>query len=481
MFFQDLLASSYLREEEPQADEIVILPANIRPGFDYHLVTSRADFEALIVKCRALEPMSEAVLMTIGKTKEKFDPIWNTLLQTEMVVSHYTDLCNARHAEQLSQYEEDDPVPAPESPAEGIGTEGVTLEPAPAEGVSSEFVVPAAVAVAAEVSEQPQADGVIFGTGGEMFLAPSVNSEEGKPTGAGVENIFVESEVQDGEDSAEVPAGDTPAPEAEVVPSSAFASDLDALIQDAIEDQGEGDPNAEVVPSFSEEGSDSSLGDLVRSFTPDTPEGVDEPSEDGDGNDNAGVQLEGAETPTDFVPPVFDDFPADADTEEPVSGPPAEVESDITVSPEMNDTGEEDAALEESRGTDAVVASADEPPTPESTESEENDAQKELALQSVDRILNTMQRVFGAYGLEQVCSSQGTSFVGFLSALTENVPAVGGLLDLYQKDVFKEYSSGIVAELCNVLREVSVIAINSANYDDVDRILQPVIKLFYEE
>lgn len=106
MFLNELLAKSYLQEESASDDAIVIIPAGVRTGVDYNLLVKREDFEAMLVKFRASEPASEAILMTIGKAKGLHNPVWSVLLQNETVVDHYTKLCNEKYESQLKKLED---------------------------------------------------------------------------------------------------------------------------------------------------------------------------------------------------------------------------------------------------------------------------------------------------------------------------------------------------------------------------------------
>lgn len=115
MFFEELLKSSYLKEEEVTQDEIVILPAGAKTGMDYNLVVKRADFEQVMVNYRATEPLSEAILMAIGKASGKADPVWTTLAQNVQVIDYYTKLCSDKYADQLNELEKQNPQFTPPS------------------------------------------------------------------------------------------------------------------------------------------------------------------------------------------------------------------------------------------------------------------------------------------------------------------------------------------------------------------------------
>lgn len=105
MFIDTLLGSSLIKEDDPTDEEIILLPKGVKAGVDYYLVVPKSVFDAIVVDYRATEPLSEPILMTIGKSHAVNDPIWNTMLQQDYIVDHYTKLCNEKVAATLNSIE----------------------------------------------------------------------------------------------------------------------------------------------------------------------------------------------------------------------------------------------------------------------------------------------------------------------------------------------------------------------------------------
>lgn len=144
MFFEVLLTEAYLSEQPPREDEIVLLPQNIRTGIDDGLYVSRSRFEELLVKYRAEEPMSEGAFMSLGKTKDPDDPLWNILLGIPVVVRRYSELCNDKALARLQANEEQEVTEGaegamPDAPAEVLPDEAATAEDAGYTGDGDDF------------------------------------------------------------------------------------------------------------------------------------------------------------------------------------------------------------------------------------------------------------------------------------------------------------------------------------------------------
>lgn len=110
MFFDELLDNLFVKEDDLNDDEILLIPKGIRTGIDFNLVINRTDFENLLVKYRSVEPMSEVILYALGTAGsgdiDRSDPIWNTVLSTSQVVEKFTNLCNSYVQSKLERVEE---------------------------------------------------------------------------------------------------------------------------------------------------------------------------------------------------------------------------------------------------------------------------------------------------------------------------------------------------------------------------------------
>ena len=96
MYLDELLKCAYISTDAPTEDEIVLLLQGCNPQIDHHLLVKKSDFEEVLMRNRATDPTSEAIMIAIGKAKhEMSDPIWGVLLQQESVVNRFTTLCNA--------------------------------------------------------------------------------------------------------------------------------------------------------------------------------------------------------------------------------------------------------------------------------------------------------------------------------------------------------------------------------------------------
>lgn len=105
MFLNELLKESQLQEGDVQDTEVVLLPAGCKSGVDYNLVVNRDIFEDILVKYRATEPISEAILVTLGTSKENTDSVWQAMVQSEAVLNHYSNLCSEFYARRFTEAE----------------------------------------------------------------------------------------------------------------------------------------------------------------------------------------------------------------------------------------------------------------------------------------------------------------------------------------------------------------------------------------
>lgn len=103
MFLAELLEHSHIAPKNVGKNDIVILQKGCRAGVDYNLVIDRTEYEDILVKYRAAEPASEAILMVLSGKKEPDDPMWDCLLQNEIIYQHYSKLCNEAHAQMLEE------------------------------------------------------------------------------------------------------------------------------------------------------------------------------------------------------------------------------------------------------------------------------------------------------------------------------------------------------------------------------------------
>ena len=192
MFFTDLLKLSYLKEEAATEDEIALLPAGAKVGMDYHLVVKRADFEQVMVNHRANEPMSEAILMAIGKANGKPDPIWNTLAQNPEVIEYYTKLCSERYSAQLEELEKQNPQFTPPSYAayqsRATGEDGGPTGSAArfVASMNSGFVPPATIeADVAEEAKEEAAEVTSQQEAAPVVEQPAIQEEPQVPVASG--------------------------------------------------------------------------------------------------------------------------------------------------------------------------------------------------------------------------------------------------------------------------------------------------------
>lgn len=105
MFLNELLKESWLQEGDVQDTEVVLLPAGCKSGVDYNLVVNRDIFEDILVKYRATEPISEAILVTLVTSKENTDSVWQAMVQSEAVLNHYSNLCSEFYAKRFTEAE----------------------------------------------------------------------------------------------------------------------------------------------------------------------------------------------------------------------------------------------------------------------------------------------------------------------------------------------------------------------------------------
>lgn len=114
MYFDELLQKAYVKAEEPEEGEIVLLPSGFKPAIELNMVLSKTDFESVLMAHRANEPASEAVLTTIGTecragtTSEVAPQVWDMLASRTSVLDRYTHLCNEQVAGSLGELESQD-------------------------------------------------------------------------------------------------------------------------------------------------------------------------------------------------------------------------------------------------------------------------------------------------------------------------------------------------------------------------------------
>ncbi len=106
MFFEELVKHAYIKSADPEQDEVVLLPKGCQASIEQNMVVTRADFEEILMKYRSIDPTSESILMTIGRTGiPKTDRIWSIMLHQNVLVSRYSALCNDAAAAKLEDIE----------------------------------------------------------------------------------------------------------------------------------------------------------------------------------------------------------------------------------------------------------------------------------------------------------------------------------------------------------------------------------------
>lgn len=101
MFLLDLLKKGRITGKPPESNEITIVSANSSPAAEYDMVVDKVVYEDILVKYRAVEPASEAILRVLGAHHDITDPIWKMMLQHEQVSACYNKLCNEFHVDRL--------------------------------------------------------------------------------------------------------------------------------------------------------------------------------------------------------------------------------------------------------------------------------------------------------------------------------------------------------------------------------------------
>lgn len=100
MFYKEL--QQYLRlVDEIGENDILVIPKGAAAGIDYNVVASRADFECILVKYRATDPISEAILSTLAKPHAPKDRIWTLLSSVQEFKDTYKDLSSELIKNQL--------------------------------------------------------------------------------------------------------------------------------------------------------------------------------------------------------------------------------------------------------------------------------------------------------------------------------------------------------------------------------------------
>ena len=65
MFLLDLLKKGRITGKPPESNEITIVSANSSPAAEYDMVVDKVVYEDILVKYRAVEPASEAILRVL--------------------------------------------------------------------------------------------------------------------------------------------------------------------------------------------------------------------------------------------------------------------------------------------------------------------------------------------------------------------------------------------------------------------------------
>lgn len=130
MYLEELLKCAYIKTDAPTEEEITLLLQGCLPQIDHHLVVRKPDFEEILMRNRATDPTSEAIMIAIGKAKPvPGDPIWGVMLQQESVVSRFTALCNAETESTLG-FAEEDAGPSSMGPEERVPDFDIPINPA---------------------------------------------------------------------------------------------------------------------------------------------------------------------------------------------------------------------------------------------------------------------------------------------------------------------------------------------------------------
>ena len=86
MYLEELLKCAYIKTDAPTEEEITLLLQGCLPQIDHHLVVRKPDFEEILMRNRATDPTSEAIMIAIGKAKPvPGDPIWGVIDRKSVV------------------------------------------------------------------------------------------------------------------------------------------------------------------------------------------------------------------------------------------------------------------------------------------------------------------------------------------------------------------------------------------------------------
>lgn len=142
MYLEELLKCAYIKTDAPTEEEITLLLQGCLPQIDHHLVVRKPDFEEILMRNRATDPTSEAIMIAIGKAKPvPGDPIWGVMLQQESVVSRFTALCNAETESTLG-FADEDTGPSSMGPEERVPDFDIPINPAGAVDTESGMEAP---------------------------------------------------------------------------------------------------------------------------------------------------------------------------------------------------------------------------------------------------------------------------------------------------------------------------------------------------
>ena len=358
MYFEELLQLAKLTADTVSEDEIVLLPKDCRPHIDKNLVVSRSDFEAVLMKYRTVDPTSEAVLMTIGRTGITLgDPLWTTMLQIPSVLDKFTALCNDEAVSKLEQLDE---------------SAAPVMEPRASDIAEAPVFVP-------DVSEAPSVE--TSDDGVEILFAPEEetdgNEADSTSSDFGIPTEDTDSTVAENEAPAEfgiptddnsddtpaefgIPTDDTVAEDTPAefgIPTEDTPAEFGILTEDTPAEFG-------IQPDDGEHTSTTEFG-----IQPDDNESVanEEPAEFGiQPDDTEDTVSEGPAEfgiPTDDTPAEFgiptDDTPAEfgIPTDDTVSEEPAEFGIPVEESTDTVDTAiiEDTPAVSESDGMDIYL------------------------------------------------------------------------------------------------------------------------------
>ena len=495
MFLDPILVEAYLTKDPPTQDEILLLPAGVQTGIDQNMVVSRSTFETVMVNHRATEPASEAILMAIGKANGLGDPVWNTLLQNECVVSRYTELCNDYYVSKLNTLERQNrPAELPDVPIVGSGGDtvaGVRVQYQAFPGEGSAFVPPVMDEESAEGAASMQSeDAASSGLAGDEHqeVTPKISfvqeeageaedaQQAGVPAGIDFGASVVMSPAGEQQDDNSLPLGipaEALGPGFE--PSAVFQPPVEPAKEEQAEQeeqglsslaelcaQAEGETFSAREPAF---GFQPPLGGVVPAigFSQEPAQEVHEEQ-----------QQEEQEVQPSFMPPLSGVSPA-------VGG---NVEVDIPISGPVMEGVQEEQQQEVSET--AFVPPMAEIPSPAESEpqaeeeSEEVASKRLLAMSRVEDIMQDFENLCKQYGIERLCEVNNTTLAQFMSDVCNNVPEVFDCLGTWTPGQ-GVYSSGAEEEIIRTIRTAASIAAESTDYEKVQSILFPLMQLIYEE